>query len=81
MNHTMTNEELADAIEFAYQHSGKQEVFGGYNTALREPDDRRIIMLEHLKELLAIQRQRAGMIETGPVGLWQQIPIDDGESK
>jgi len=56
----MTNKELADAIEYAFNRCDQRYV-GGYTTSNTEPGK---MMLAHLKELLAIQCERAGMLMT-----------------
>lgn len=56
----MTNDELACAIAYAFDKCDRPYV-GGYTTSNTEPGK---VMLEHLKELLAVQRARAGMVTT-----------------
>lgn len=56
----MTNDELAAAIAYAFDRCDQRYV-GGYSTSTTEPGK---AMLEHLKELLAVQRARAGMVTT-----------------
>jgi hypothetical protein len=59
MKYSMSNEELAAAIEYAFQCCDQKYV-GGYNTSTTEPGK---VMLEHLKELTKIQRMRAGLVD------------------
>ena len=56
----VSNEELADAIAYAFDRCSQNYV-GGYTTSNTETGK---VMLEHLKELLTIQRARAGFLET-----------------
>lgn len=53
----MTNDELASAIAYAFDKCN-QKYIGGYMTGDTELGK---TMLEHLKELLAVQRARAGL--------------------
>ena len=59
MSVVMTNAELAEAIAYAFQCCDQKYV-GGYETSQTNVGEE---MLSHLKELLALQRARAGMIE------------------
>lgn len=61
----MTNDELASAIAYAFDRCDQRYV-GGYTTSNTEPGK---VMLEHLKELLAVQRARAGMVTTSNAGV------------
>lgn len=56
----MTNAELADAIAYTFDRCDQRYV-GGYTTSNTEPGK---VMLEHLKELLAVQKMRAVMVTT-----------------
>ena len=56
----MTNDELAAAIAYAFERCDQKYV-GGYSTNTTEAGK---VMLEHLKELLAVQRVRAGTVTT-----------------
>ena len=55
----MTNDELAAAIAYAFQCCDQKYV-GGYSTSTTEPGK---VMLSHLKELLAVQLDRAKLKE------------------
>ena len=55
----MTNQELSEAIAYAFERSGT-ETFGGYARGSEASKE----MLAHLKELLAIQRTRAAFVQT-----------------
>ena len=50
----MTNQDLFDAIAFTYQHC--QAASGNYAVSEKEKN---VCMLQHLKDLLAIQLERA----------------------
>ena len=56
----VSNDELAAAISYAFDRCSQTYV-GGYTTKETEAGK---AMLEHLKELLAIQRARAGFMES-----------------
>ena len=60
---TMTNDELAAAIAYAFERCNQTYV-GGYCTSTTEAGK---VMLEHLKKLLTVQRVRAGMVTTANV--------------
>lgn len=57
----MSNDELAAAIAYAFDRCDQHYV-GGYNTNTTEAG--KAMLLDHLRELLAIQRARAGFLKT-----------------
>lgn len=59
----MTNEELSFAIAFAFEKCSLSYI-GGYTTSNTEPGK---VMLEHLKQLLALQVERATNTPTPPL--------------
>lgn len=62
MDFPLTNDELAEAIAFAFERC-EQKYVGGNYTLNTEPGK---AMLEHLKGLLACQLKRANTLELPP---------------
>jgi hypothetical protein len=65
----VSNEELAAAIAYAYERCDQTYTAGNTETGK--------VMLEHLKDLLKIQRTRWGLIETPNVKL-TGLPLNKG---